>query len=178
LPALEDDGGGIDEVDDDGGDSTELATSKTESATSSTEAGTNSTESATSRTESATSSTESATTPTSAATGRDLLGDEHVLGERLIRVCEHRRRAVIELPAGIHGDAWPSEDGARPGCAWRRSAREARDQCARERNEESRPTRDINATACMREWNRMDRGNRVKPVSHAARMSTFEKTHM
>ncbi|KAG2551119.1 hypothetical protein PVAP13_9KG373004 [Panicum virgatum] len=152
---------------------TESATSKTESATSSTKAGTNSTESATSRTESATSSTEYAATSMSSVTG------EHVLGERLIRVCEHQRRAVIELPAGIHGGAWPSEmERGSTGCAWRRSAREAHDQCARERNEESRPTRDINATACMREWNRMDRGNRVKPVSHAARTSTFEKTHM
>jgi hypothetical protein len=68
LPALEDDGGGIDEVDDDGGDSTESATSRTESATSSTEASTNSTES---------------------ATFQDGVRDEHVLGERLIRVCGH-----------------------------------------------------------------------------------------
>ncbi|KAG2591965.1 hypothetical protein PVAP13_5NG517186 [Panicum virgatum] len=67
LPALEDGGGGIDEVDDDGGDLTESATSKTESATSSTEASTNSTESTTSRTESATSSTESAATSTESA---------------------------------------------------------------------------------------------------------------
>ncbi|KAG2575131.1 hypothetical protein PVAP13_7KG411466 [Panicum virgatum] len=47
LPALEDDGGGIDEVDDDGGDSTESATSSTESAATSTSAGTGWTSSAT-----------------------------------------------------------------------------------------------------------------------------------